>query len=258
MQSKKMSGIKFVAGNWPLDPDKSTILFIHGSGGSHKLWKHQVEAFIESANTVALDLPGHGGSDGSGFNRVGDYADAVLDFIDAIDLPGPVPCGLSLGGAVVQQLLINHPKRFHAGIMVGTGARLKVLPAIFEAIEKNYDGFLDMIDQFAFSAVTTAAVKKPIIKDTAKCDPFVAYGDFVACNGFDVMERLKEIQAPVLVVTAEEDKMTPPKYGDFLESSIPDASRAHILEAGHMMPVEQPGDFNQAVQDFLAAISAGD
>ena len=253
MHSKKMSGIKFVAGNWPLDPDKSTILFIHGSGGSHKLWKHQVEALSESVNTVAIDLPGHGSSDGSGFNRVGDYAESVLGFMDAVDVPGLVPCGLSLGGAVVQQLLIDHPKRFRAGILVGTGARLKVLPAIFESIEKDYDGFLDMLDKFAFSAAATAAVKKPIIKDTAKCDSFVTYGDFVACNGFDVMEQLNEIRVPVLVVTGEEDKMTPPKYGDYLESSIPNASRAHIQEAGHMMPAEQPGDFNQAVLDFIGA-----
>ena len=85
--------------------------------------------------------------------------------------------------------------------------------------------------------------------------PEVTYADFEACNGFDVMERLTEIQAPVLVVTAEDDKMTPPKYGDFLESGIPSVSRAHITAAGHFMPVEQPKAFNQAVIDFLDTIS---
>jgi pimeloyl-ACP methyl ester carboxylesterase len=198
-------------------------------------------------------LPGHGSSDGAGFNRVTDYAAAVSTFIDAVEAPRPVPCGLSLGGAIVQQLLIDDPGRFPAGILVGTGARLKVLPAIFEAIESDYDGFLGMLDRFAFSEETPAAVKKPILKDTARCDSFVTYGDFVACNGFDVMEQLKDILAPVLVVTAEEDKMTPPKYGDFLQTGISNASRAHILKAGHLMPVEQPAEFNRAVVDFLEA-----
>jgi pimeloyl-ACP methyl ester carboxylesterase len=252
MSLHKLSGIKFAAGTWPLNPDKSTIVFIHGSGGSHKLWGAQVKALGESVNTVAIDLPGHGASDGSGFNRVTDYAESVLDFVDAADVPGPIPCGLSLGGAVVQQLLIDHPKRFAAGILVGTGARLKVLPAIFEAIEKDYEGFLGMLDKFAFARATTAQVKKAIIKDTARCDPFVTYGDFVACNGFDMMEQLSEIQVPVLVVTAEEDKMTPPKYGDFLEAGISGASRAHLVDAGHMMPAEKPEEFNQTIIDFLA------
>lgn len=251
MHSKKISGIKFVAGNWPLDPDKSTLLFIHGSGGSHKLWKHQVEALDGPVNTVAVDLPGHGASDGSGSNRVGDYADAVLDFIDAVDMPGPIPCGLSLGGAIVQQLLIDHPKRFRAGILVGTGARLKVLPSIFEAIEKDFNSFLDFLDKYAFSENTAIAVKKQILKDTARCDQFVTYGDYVACNGFDEMERINQIQAKVLVVTAEHDQMTPPKYGDFLETGISKTYRAHIMKAGHHMPAEQPADFNQAVLDFL-------
>jgi pimeloyl-ACP methyl ester carboxylesterase len=253
MKLQKISGVKFAAGTWPLAPDKATALFIHGSGGTHRLWKAQLDALVPRVNTLAIDLPGHGASDGAGFNRVIDYAEAVLAFVDAVDAPRPVPCGLSLGGAIVQQLLIDRPNRFPAGILAGTGARLKVLPAIFEAIESDYDGFLDMLSQYAFSPVTKAAAKKTILKDTAKSDPFLTYGDYVACNGFDVMEQLQEIQAPVLVVTAEDDKMTPPKYGDFLEKRIPNASRAHILEAGHHMPAEQPDKFNQAVVGFLDA-----
>ena len=254
MDAQKISEIHFVAGNWPLDPDKATIFFIHGSGGSHFLWNAQVDALSPNANTIAIDLPGHGASDGKGLNSVTDYAEAVLDFIDATGASEPILCGLSLGGAIVQQLLIDHPGRFAAGILVGTGARLKVMPAIFEAIEKNDGSFIHMLNQYAFSPQTETAVKKPMLDDTARCAPEVTYADFEACNGFDVMERLTEIQAPVLVVTAEDDKMTPPKYGDFLESGIPNVSRAHIAAAGHFMPVEQPKAFNQAVVDFLDTI----
>lgn len=253
MHKQKLSGVYFAAGNWPLVPDRQTIIFIHGSGGSHSLWSHQIDALAAQVNTLAIDLSGHGSSDGQGFNRVTDYTEWVSAFINTIDAPGPIPCGLSLGGAIAQQLLIDHPKRFPAGILAGTGARLKVLPAIFEAIETDFSAFLDILDKYAFSQVAAAAMKKTVLKDTARCDPFVTYGDYVACNGFDVMERLNEIQAQVLVVTAEDDQMTPPKYGDFLESGISKASRAHIMEAGHHMPAEQPAAFNQSIIDFLLA-----
>jgi len=254
MDAQKIFGIHFVSGNRPLDPDKATIFFIHGSGGSHFLWNGQVDALSSKVNTIAIDLPGHGASDGKGFGSVADYAQTVLDFIDATAASDPIPCGLSLGGAIVQQLLIDHPRRFAAGILVGTGARLKVMPAIFEAIEKNDGSFIDMLNQYAFSPQTEIAVKKPMVDDTARCTPEVTYSDFEACNGFDVMGRLTEIQVPVLVVTAEDDKMTPPKYGDFLESGIPNASRAHIAAAGHFVPAEQPVEFNRAVGGFLDTI----
>jgi len=251
MHSHEEAGIHFVAGRWPLAPDKATIVFIHGSGGSHRLWGGQVDALAAHVNTVALDLPGHGRTGGAGRDSVADYAGVVDDFIAAIGTPHPVPCGLSLGGAIVQQLLLDRPKRFKAGILMGTGARLKVLPAIFEALAGDFKGFLEMLDKFAFSPATPGEVKAPVLADTAACDPSVTSGDFMACDRFDVMSRLPEMAVPVLVVTAEDDRMTPPKYGQFLKAHIPGASRVHLQAAGHLMPVEQPEALNRAILDFL-------
>jgi pimeloyl-ACP methyl ester carboxylesterase len=56
------------------------------------------------------------------------------------------------------------------------------------------------------------------------------------------------------VVTAEEDKLTPPKVGEFLEKSIRTASRIHITDAGHLVPVEKPEETNQAILRFLDAV----
>jgi pimeloyl-ACP methyl ester carboxylesterase len=65
------------------------------------------------------------------------------------------------------------------------------------------------------------------------------------------MGRLAEIQVPVLVVTAEHDRLTPPKHGEFLEKNIPNATRVHIADAGHIVSMEQPARVNQAVVGFL-------
>lgn len=254
MHREKIAGIHFAAGRWPLADTGPTLVFIHGSGGTHRLWEAQIDALAARVNTVAVDLPGHGASDGGGMRQVPDYAESVAGFIETLAAPGPIPCGLSLGGAIVQQLLIDHPDLCRAGILAGTGARLKVLPAIFDAIENDYESFLDMLDRFAFSPATARELKKPLLEDTADCPPEVTYGDFEACNRFDLMGRIGEIRVPVLVVTAEDDKMTPPKYGDFLTDGIPRAFRAHIENAGHHMPAEQPAEFNRAVVEFLGAI----
>ena len=151
MEVRKTTGIAYNVGNWPLDPAKSTIIFIHGSRGSKTLWDGQVISLAGRANTVALDLPGHGESEGTGKTSVKAYARLVETFIREINAPNPILCGLSLGGAIVQQLLLDSGDRFIGGILVGTGARLRVLPSIFEAIENDYDGFSKTIQALAAS-----------------------------------------------------------------------------------------------------------
>ena len=251
MEEREIGGVGFIAGRWPLDQDKSTIVFIHGSGGTGHFWRAQVEGLAEHVNTVALDLPGHGRSGKDGKNTVADYARAVLEFTEAAGIPRPIPCGLSIGGAIVQQLLLDYAKQFQAGILIGTGAKLKVLPMIFEAIEKDYSGFVEMLCKFAASEKTVPEVIQPFRDDLKKCNPLVTLGDFQACNRFDVINRLAEISVPVMVISAQDDKLTPPKYADFLESAIPNTTRAHISDAGHIAPLEKPGEVNQSITEFL-------
>jgi len=251
MEERKAVGMTFSAGRWPMDPAKSTIIFIHGSGGSKVLWDSQVGSLTKRVNTVALDLPGHGNSEGSGEASVKEYARLVEAFVGEIDAPKPIPCGLSLGGAIAQQLLIDYADRFIAGMLVSTGARLKVMPAILETIENDYNTFLSMLPSFAASEKTNPQLLQPLMEASAKCPPKVASGDFRACNDFDVMDRLSSIAVPVLVISAEDDKLTPPKYGAFLEKSIPNAIRAHIMDAGHLAPIEKPEEVNQAILEFL-------
>jgi pimeloyl-ACP methyl ester carboxylesterase len=253
MEALEKDGIHFICGRWPLDAGRSTLVFIHGSAGSSLLWRAQVDGLAARANTVALDLPGHGQSGGSGLSRVADYARALTAFLVAINAPGPIPCGLSLGGAIAQQLLIDSADRFKAGILIGTGARLRVMPEILEAVRTDFPKFVAMVDQYSFSAKTPPARKAASLSDLRAASAEVAYGDFSACDRFDVMAQLSVIRVPVLVVSASDDQLTPPKYADFLEANIPQASRARIADAGHMAPVEKPAEVNRAIHDFLDA-----
>jgi len=257
MEKHSSDGISFTAGIWPLDPNRTTLLFIHGSGETALLWENQVTALAADYNTIALDLPGHGDSEGPGLDTIAGYAAAVMAFVDKLSLANLVPCGLSIGGAIVQQILLDHADRLRAGILVSTGARLRVMPQIFETIEKDYQQFVALSRMFAASPQTPAAVLEPLLQATAQCSPQVTAGDFRACDRFDVMARLSEITRPVLIISAEDDQLTPPKYSDFLEKNITGAVRCRIPEAGHVVPVEKPEAVNRSIKEFLEKISTG-
>jgi pimeloyl-ACP methyl ester carboxylesterase len=251
MLERETSGIGYLAGDWPLDPEKLTLVFIHGAGGSGVFWQAQIEGLAKRANTLAIDLPGHGKSDGEGKDKVEDYARAVARFMEDIKIPNPVLCGLSMGGAITQQLLLDYQDLLKAGVLISTGSRLKVAPVIFEVIEKNYSDYVDMVCSFAASEKTDSELLAPFRKETARCKPEIAHGDFRACDRFDVTDQLAAIDVPVLVVTAEDDKLTPPKYGAALEKGIKNAIRSHIMDAGHIVPVEKPDEVNMAITKFL-------
>jgi pimeloyl-ACP methyl ester carboxylesterase len=251
MVKRETNGIAYVTSAWPLNEAKPTLIFIHGAGGSRVLWQGQVEGLAREVNAIAIDLPGHGNSKGEGMGTIEDYARTVADFTRAIEAPRPVPCGLSMGGAITQQLLLDHPDACRAGILIGTGARLRVQPVILKTIEENFSGYVESFLTFAASEKTDPERLRPISEATAQGKPEVALGDFKACDAFDVMERLPSIEVSVLVITSEEDKLTPPKYGIFLEEKIKTASRVHIQDAGHLVPAEKPDEVNQAILDFL-------
>jgi len=244
-------GIGYLAGCWPSDPAKSTIFFIHGAGGSSLFWQAQVEGLAAHANTIAIDLPGHGRSGGNGCDNIQDYARSVIDFIKALDVSNPVLCGISMGGAITQQVLLDSPNNVKAGILMGTGCTLKVAPIIFENIENDYPGFVELLTKLSASKKTDRRLVQPFRDDLANCQPEVTHGDFRACDHFDVTGRLSKIVLPVLVLTAEDDQLTPPASGEFLAKNIDRAIRVHIMDAGHIAPMEKPEAVNRTIIEFL-------
>jgi pimeloyl-ACP methyl ester carboxylesterase len=254
MQKLNVNEIPFIAGRWPADLSLPDVIFIHGAAGSKMFWKEQVDGLTDCCNTIAVDLPGHGDDFGSGLDTVDGYADAVERFIEAAGIASPVICGLSMGGAIVQKLLLDGKIEYKAGIIVNSGARLKVMPAIFELIETNYSGYVSSLPVMGASDKCDKSKLTDIIADAENSRPEISFGDFTACNSFDVTERLGEIKVPLLVLTAEEDRLSPVKYGKLIHERVPGSLFKTISGAGHFSPVEKPDEVNDTIRKFLKEI----
>jgi pimeloyl-ACP methyl ester carboxylesterase len=79
----------------------------------------------------------------------------------------------------------------------------------------------------------------------------VVHADYLACDRFDVLERLGEIDCPTHVICGDEDQLTPPKFSNYLVEHIQGANFELISSAGHMVMLEQPERFAQALLAFL-------
>ncbi len=218
------------------------------------LWEAQVEALAGEMNTMALDLPGHGRSGGKGEDSVAAYASAVEGFLFSLAVPRPIPCGLSLGGAIVLHLLLEGRREYEAAILVNTGARLRVLPLIFETIQRDYQAYIAGTRSMSVSPRTDPRSIEPLLESMAACPPEVTLGDFRACDAFDVMERLGEITVPVLVLSASDDRLTPPKYGAYLAEHIAGSRLVQVEDAGHLSPMERPDRVTQAIREFVLSL----
>lgn len=246
------NGIAYLSASRDLAPNLPTIIFIHGSGQRGMFWEEQIHGLSDIANVIAIDLPGHGESTIKGVDSVEGYGEVVLGFINSLDLPHPVPAGLSIGGAIVQYLLVNHQEYFKAGILINTGARLKVSPTITDMIRDNYDEYLKMLISLGLAEENRR--NKSLCEKVLACSsagPETTAGDFQACNGFDTMETIHRILAPVLVLSADKDILTPVKYGAWLVDNIKSAKHIIIENAGHMSSMEQPDQVNDAIKNFI-------
>jgi pimeloyl-ACP methyl ester carboxylesterase len=236
--------------------ERPTLLFLHGSGHSALFWERQLEALGAAANCLALDLPGHGRSSEAACTSVAQHAATVCEFLAAIGTGAVIPVGLSLGGAIVQWLLLHHPERCRAGVIVNSGARLRVAPVIFETLEGDYPRYLEMLKEMALSPARRWDEKiDALLKRCTTKDAALTAADFRCCDRFDLMADLDRIDRPVLVMAAAEDRLTPPKYGAFLADVIPAARRVTLTKAGHFSPLERPKAFNAALMTFITSLT---
>ena len=234
-----------------------SLLFIHGAGGNHRFWAHQLRA-LKGINAYALDLPGHGRSEGEGFKTIAAYRDFVSSFLEALALERAILVGHSMGGAIALDFALHHPNRTQGLILVGTGARLRVLPAILSGILADFDAAVDLICEWAYAPDAPEELVRQGRRQMKETPPEVLYGDFAACDAFDVMADLERISCPTLVICGTQDRLTPPKYSTYLRDHIPGAELVLVEGVGHMVMLERPEEVSQAMQGFISrAFSPG-
>lgn len=233
--------------------DRPPICCVHGSGGDRRLWQGQ-RSLSDDYPVIALDLSGHGDSDdvdaSAGYTALSAYVDDVIAVVE--DTGSNVLVGNGLGGVVVLHLLLERSRVPEAAVLSGTGARLGVLEDLLRWLETDFDRAVDFLHGrdrlFHDPDPDEEELSRGVLYD---CGRAVTERDFRTCHGFDVRDRLDEIDVPVLVAYGEYDLLTPPWFHEYLADEIPDAELVGIDDAAQLSMLERPKPFNDAVRAFL-------
>lgn len=226
----------------------NTLIFIHGSGDSSLAWHYQIEAFPQAK---AVDLPGH--PQGEPCHTIEQYVEWLNDYILRNKYEPAILAGHSMGGAIAQMHAIKYPENTTALILIGTGARLRVNPALLSIIRDSIANpekwFNNLVKPFYKDILAEA--KEPILERIKENGAKVQLSDMLCCDKFDIMDEVEQIKVPTLIICSSKDILTPPKYSSYLASKINGAKLVIVDEGGHLVFGEKPQAVNQAIGEFL-------
>lgn len=236
--------------------DGAPIVCVHGSGGTHAVWRGQ-HRLADERPVVALDLSGHGESEDvatpAGAETLTAYAEDVVAVARATD--ATVLCGNSLGGAVTMHAALEFDLALDALVLAATGAKLDVRPDLLGWLGSDFDRAIDFLlgpnrllatEDRRYLAAAGEAMRAVGQRVTER--------DYRTSNAFDVRDRLDEIDVPTLAITGDRDELTPPAYHEYLAEHLPNAELTVVDDAAHLSMLEQPEAFNAAVSSFLDSV----
>ena len=230
------------------DSQNIPFVLIHGAGGTYQNFPSQLRRNLPC---IAMDLAGHGRSPQPSRTTIQDYADDVVALMDAMNIEKAVLIGHSMGGAIAQQIALDYANHVTGLVLLGTAAKLKVSPQIIEGIVEKTEETAKFITEGVWGDNVSQEIKQQGVELLLAMPPEVIQGDYIACNNFDVRNRIQEISVPTLVITAENDCMVKPVWSEYLAANIAHASYEIIANAGHMFPLEYPDKTTTIIQQWI-------
>jgi len=244
------------------DGDAIPVLFVHGFGADLNTWMFTQPALTEARRTIALDLPGHGGSE-----KALDGADAA-SFAATIDralgVLGIERChlvGHSMGGAIAVNFASWQPSRVASLSLLAPAELGPEINAVF------IDGFIKAQRRREMQEVLTLLVHDPALVSRQMVEDVLRYKrldgaqaalEQVAAEWFPGgVQRVgnaalvANLPVPMQLIWGRDDKIIPVAHAEALGDKL----AVHVIEdAGHLPHMEKSGEVNRLLQRFITAI----
>ena len=236
------------------------LVMANSLGTTLRMWDEGAPALRERFRLLRYDHRGHGGSPvPPGLYTIEDLGRDALALLDGLGIERFSWCGLSIGGMVGMWLASEAPERVEGLVLCCTSALLGPRELWDERIrvarKEGMDALVDSVVVRWFTPEFFSAHPETVEKAAAMLrgtDPEGYAGCCAAIRDMDLRDRLGQIRAPTLVISAAEDPATPPEHGELIRDSIPGAGFEVIPGASHLANIEQPEAVTRAILDHLA------
>jgi len=247
------------------DTSLPCVVFVHGALNDHSVWTLCARWFAHHGyNVLAVDLPGHGRSDGAPRDSVEAMAQWLWALAEAAGVGEAALVGHSMGSLVALQAAALHPERVRRLVMVGTAYPMKVSSELLDAAREHPESAIDRVNAFSLSTLAAkpsypgpgnwlhGANRILMRRLQSACTSVNLFErDFSACDRYGAgLQAAAQVCCPTHFILGERDQMTQPRHSEALAQAL--QATVHRLDAGHSLMAEAPDALLGALRTALA------
>jgi pimeloyl-ACP methyl ester carboxylesterase len=245
--------------------DQTWLVLLHGAQNDHSVWALQGRWFAHHGwNVLALDLPGHGRSEGPPPDTIEGYADWVAAALEAANIDRAAVAGHSMGSLIALELAGRDMSPVDHLILIGTAYPMVVSEHLLQAARERLPEAIDMITAWSHSgwgqkpqapapgSFLNWAARRLMQRVAARHGSEILANDFAACNAYQGgLEAAGRVRCPSSLILGGRDIMTPPSRARDLANTLPASRQVVIAQAGHSLMTETPDAVLDALRDSL-------
>ena len=248
--------------NCVIEGEGPWLTMSHSLACNLSMWDPQMQVLTKHYKVLRFDTRGHGASSApAGAYTLEQMADDVHGLFAELGIKRTHWIGLSMGGMIGETYALKYPGVFQSMVLADTTSRRPPNAAemwggrIRTAREQGMEALVESTLERWFTAPYRKAHPDVMarIGGDIRNTPVAGFaGCCEAIAKIDVLDRLKEIDCPALVMVGDQDHGTPPEMARQIHANLRGSDLLIIPDAAHLSNVEQSEVFNRALTEFLA------
>ncbi len=244
------------------------MVFAHGYGCDHNMWRFVVPAFCGEYRTVLFDFVGAGDSDLSAYDpqRYGSlhgYAADVLDVVRTLDLHDVIFVGHSVSAMIGVLAAVTEPDRFAALVLVAPSPRYindegyaggfaeTDIEDLLDSLDRNYLGWSSTMAPVIMGNADRPELGAELTASFCRTDPEIAKRFARATFLSDNRADLARVKLPTLALQCSDDPIAPDSVGEYVHAQIPGSTLVKLRATGHCPNLSAPAETVTAIAAFL-------